>query len=157
MTGDRRTSPAAGLLDLLLCWTGGLVGYLVGEYGAGALLAGAIGDGGVAAVPSWTWLPWIAGPVLCGLLAGVVLALLRVRTSWWTWPLAGGFVPLAASPVTGLVTAGAVDPGGLALAVLVQVLVACAAAAGVGVVARAAGRRAPAPAPPPGPSSSYSS
>ena len=155
MTGSRRPVPAPGLLDLLLCWTGGLVGYLVGEYGAGALLAAAIGDGGVDALPSWTWLPWIAGPVLCGLLAGAVLALLRVRTSWWTWLLAGGLVPLAASPVTGLVTAGAVEVRDLAVAVLVQVLVSCAAAAVVGAVALVAGRRVPAPAPVP--PASYSS
>lgn len=151
MTGADRPSPA--LLDLLLCWTGGLVGYLVGEYGAGAVLAAAIGDGGVTAVPSWTWLPWIAGPVLCGVLAAVVLTLLRVRTPWWTWLLVGGFVPLAASPVTGLVTAGAVAPGDLAVGVLVQVLVACAAAAVVAAVVRVVGPRAPAPSPPP----SYSS
>ncbi|ADG75445.1 secretion protein snm4 [Cellulomonas flavigena DSM 20109] len=155
MTGARPASPAVRVLDLLLCWTGGLVGYLVGEYGAGAVLAATIGDGGVAAVPSWTWLPWLAGPVLCGLLAGSVLALLRVRTPWWTWLLAGGFVPLAASPVTGLVTAGAVDLGDLALAVAVQVLVACVAAAAVGAVARVVGRRAPAPRP--APPASYSS
>jgi len=142
VTGLRRPADV-GVLDLVLCWTGGLVGYLVGEYGTGALVAATIGDGGAAAVPSWVWLPWVAGPLLCGVVAAVVLVLLRARPAWWHWPLVGGLVPLAAAPVTWFVTLGAAG-GELAVGVLVQVLLAACAGAASGALARAGGRLLPA-------------
>lgn len=114
-------------LDLVLAWTAGLVGYLVAEYGAGAAVAAAIGDDGAAGVPSWAWLPWIAAPVLCGLLAGAVLpsdALPR----WWHQVLAGAGVPALASPVTVLVV-GELSPP-LLTGVLVQVVLAAVVAVG---------------------------
>lgn len=140
-----------GLLDLVLCWTAGLVGYLVAEYGAGALLAGAVMQGGTGALPAWVWLPWLAGPLLCGAAAGAMLALLGAPVRWWHWPLAGAVVPLAAAPVTWFVTRSAVG-GEIVVGVLVQVLVAGLVAAGVGALAHAfapllARRRSSAPPP----------
>ncbi len=137
------------LLDLVLCWTAGLVGYLVAEYGAGALLMAAVGDGGPQSLPSWTWLPWIAGPAACGVLAAAVVPLAG-RPSRGIWAVAGGAVPLLAAPVTWFVVAD-VATAGLVVGVVVQVLVAAAAATVVGWVrqavepALASRRRAPAP------------
>ena len=122
-TAGRTLAP----LDLVLAWTAGLIGYLVAEYGAGAAVASAIGDGGADALPSWVWLPWIAGPVLCGLLAGGVLPP-DALPLWWHQALAGAGVPALAAPVTMLVV-GEAGPAVLT-GVLVQVVVAALVALG---------------------------
>lgn len=144
--GTRRVE----VLDLVLSWTAGLVGYLVAEYGAGALLVAAVDGGSPQALPAWTWLPWIAGPVLCGALAAAVLPLWR-GPALWHWLVAGGAVPLLAAPVTMFVV-GVADVGSLLLGVGVQVVVAALVAAGVGLLRRAvepalAARRATTPVP----------
>jgi hypothetical protein len=134
VSGARPLPPQLGWSDLLLAWAGGLVGYLVGEYGAGALLRVTYRAGGVEALLSWVWLPWLAGAVLCGAGAGGVLVLLRARTVWWHWIAAGALVPVASGVISWFVLGGRVEGGSVAVTVATQVLVAVLVAALVGAL-----------------------
>ena len=119
-------------VDLLWAWSAALAGFLVGEFGSGVLLSVRAQAGGTAAVLPLLWLPWLAAPVLAGLLGASVLPVARVST-WWQWVLATAPVPMGAAVVTTtvvLVTSSTAT--GLLLSIVVQVVLCAAVALGVG-------------------------
>ncbi|GAA4725368.1 hypothetical protein GCM10023216_14640 [Isoptericola chiayiensis] len=126
---------------LLIGWICALVGFLVGEYGAGLVLVGLRSSSGDQAMIDWSWLPWIAAAVLCGLAVGLWTPV-GAETPWWRWLAVGAPVPVG----SGLVTWAYFASYGVAipdqwLSTLVQVLIAVALALAVGLMrTRRAGR-----------------
>ncbi|WP_157465603.1 hypothetical protein [Cellulomonas sp. Leaf395] len=120
------------VVDLLWAWAAALAGFLVGEYGSGVLLVLRADAAGPDAVLGLLWLPWLAAPVLAGLLGAAVLPVARV-TAWWQWLVATVPVPIGAAVVTTTVVAvTGSTAAGLLLSAVVQVLLCAAVAAGVG-------------------------
>ncbi|WP_157453760.1 hypothetical protein [Cellulomonas sp. Root485] len=125
--------------DLLWAWAAALAGFLVGEYGSGVLLV-LRADAALGLL----WLPWLAAPVLAGLLGAAVLPVARV-TARWQWLVATVPVPLGAAVVTtAVVVASGSTAAGLVLSIVVQVLLCAAVAAGVGAWRSARYARRPA-------------
>jgi hypothetical protein len=118
-------TPAGGLrfVHLVWAWAASLAGFLVGEYGAGILLNLRMQSDGPEAALALAWLPWLAAPVLSGVLGAWALPVARV-TRWWQWLVATLVVPLGAAAVTTavVVSAGA-STAGLPRSVLVQLVV----------------------------------
>ena len=132
-------------VDLLWAWAAALAGFLVGEYGSGVLLALRADAAGGDAVLSLLWLPWLAAPVLAGLLGAWAVPVARV-TAWWQWLVATVPVPLGAAVVTTVVVvATGSTAAGLALSIVVQVLLCGAVAAAVGAWRSARHARRPSP------------
>ncbi|NUU18166.1 hypothetical protein HP550_12995 [Cellulomonas humilata] len=128
MTARQRLRPA----DLLWAWAAALVGFLVGEYGSGVVLAARAGAAGTDAVLALLWLPWLAAPVLAGLLGAWALPVARV-TARWQWLLGTVAIPLGAAAVTtAVVVVTGSTAAGLLLSIVVQVVVTAAVALGVG-------------------------
>lgn len=84
---------------LVVGWICALVGFLVGEYGAGLVLVGLRSSSGDQAMIDWSWLPWIAAAVLCGLAAGLWTPV-DAETPWWRWLAVGAPIPVGAGLVT---------------------------------------------------------
>ena len=82
-------------VDLLWAWAAALSGFLVGEYGSGVLLALQAGSDAVLGL---LWLPWLAAPVLAGLLGASALPVARV-TARCHWLVATVPVPVGAAGV----------------------------------------------------------
>lgn len=135
------------ITGFLRAWVAGLVGFLVGEYGAGALLRVVRDSSGDQAMLDVLWLPWIAAPVLCGIAAALALPHAE-RARWWHWLVGASVVPVGAAGVTLVVVSlvGA-EPSGFWLSVAVQIVIAAVLALGIGTLRtrRAAARPAPVP------------
>ena len=127
--------------DLLWAWAAALAGFLLGEYGSGILLV--LRDGSDA-VLGLLWLPWLAAPVLAGLLGAAALPVARV-TARWQWLVATVPVPAGAAGVTtAVVVVSGSTAAGLLLSIVVQVLLCAAVAATVGAWRSARHDRRPA-------------
>ncbi|WP_258726155.1 hypothetical protein [Cellulomonas sp. NS3] len=129
-------------------WAAGLVGFLVGEYGAGALLGSLVRSGDREQALALSWLPWVAAPVLGALLATLAVGVVAT-TRWWHWLVAVLPVPLGAVGVTAavIVLTGAAATG-FALSVVAQLVLAAGVGLALGTLRRRAWRP-PTPAEPP--------
>lgn len=119
---------------LLRGWVWALLGFLVGEYGAGLALQVLLRADESDLVRSWTWLPWILAALLCGVGAGLAVPAASDR-AWWTWIVAAAPIPVGAYFLTWwYLSAFGADTDGLVLASVIQVLLAATVATGIGLL-----------------------
>ncbi|WP_277208342.1 hypothetical protein [Isoptericola croceus] len=132
MSATTATSRQGTARALVIGWVCALVGFLVGAYGAGLVLVSLHSSSGGQAVLDWSWLPWIAAAVLCGLAAGLGTPA-DAETPWWRWIVVGAPIPICAGLVTWAYFASyGVPVPGQAVTSLVQVVIAVGLALAIG-------------------------